>query len=65
VDNNSLIKGLILTTFRTTHEHIFYITAFGISYRYHFCQNFEQQFSESRDFVQNVKYAFYPQTTSK
>jgi len=46
------------TTCLTTHEHTFYITVFGISYRFHFGQNFEQQFSESRDFVQNVKHAF-------
>jgi len=26
------------TIFRTTHEHIFYITVFGISYRFHICQ---------------------------
>jgi len=50
------------TTFRTTHEHIFYITVFGISYRFHICQNVEQHFSGSRDFVQNVNHAHYAQT---
>jgi len=53
------------TTFRTTHKHIFYITVFGISYRFHICQNFEQHFSGSRDFVQNVKHVFHPQTAAE
>jgi len=55
----------LCTTFCTTHEHIFYITVFGISYRFHISQNFEQHFLESRDFVQNSKHAFYPQTASE
>jgi len=51
------------TTFRTIHEHIFYIV-FGNLYRFHICQNFEQHFSGSRDFVQNVKHVFQPQTAA-
>jgi len=51
--------------FRITHEHIFYITIFGMSYTFHICPNFEQHFSGSRDFVQDVKHAFYAQTTSE
>jgi len=35
----------IYTTFRTNHEHISDITVFGISYRFHICQNVEQYFS--------------------
>jgi len=53
------------TIFRTTHEHMFDIIVFGISYRFHICQNFEQHFSESRDFVRNVKHVFHPQTLSE
>ena len=53
------------TFFRTTHEHLFYITVFGISYRFHICQKFEKHFSGSRDFVRNAKHAFYAQTTSE
>jgi len=53
------------TTLHRTHEHIFYIAVFGISYRFHICQNFEQHFSGSGDFVQNVKHVFHPQTASE
>ena len=53
------------TFFGTTHEHLFYITVFGISYRFHICQKFEKHFSGSRDFVRNAKHAFYAQTTSE
>ena len=53
------------TIFRTTHEHMFDIIVFGISYRFHICQNFEQHFSESRDSVRNVKHVFHPQTLSE
>jgi len=53
------------TTVRTTHEHIFYITVFGISYRFHICQNFEQHFSGSRDFGQKIKHPHYSQTASE
>jgi len=28
------------TIFHTTHEHMFYITVFGNSYRFHISQNF-------------------------
>jgi len=59
----SLLKSC--TIFPTTHEHIFYITIFGISYRFNIYQNFEQHFSESRDFLQNVKHAHYGQTASE
>jgi len=51
------IDLLISTTLRTTHEHIFYIAVFGISYRFHMCQNFEQHFPGSWDFVENVKWS--------
>jgi len=44
---------------------MFYITVFGISYKFHICQNFEEHFSASRDFVQNVKHALYPQRASE
>jgi len=40
-------------------------TVFGISYRFHICQSFEQHFSGSRDFVQNVKHAHYAPTASE
>ena len=51
---------LTLATLRTTYEHIFYITVFNISYRFHICQSFEQHFSGSWDFVRNVKHVFHP-----
>jgi len=38
------------TTFRTTHEQIFYITIFGISCRFYICQNFEQHFRIEQHF---------------
>jgi len=62
---NQLFFLQIYTTFRTTHEHIFYITVFGILYRFNICQNFEPHFSGSRDFVQNVKHAHYAQTAAE
>jgi len=46
------------TTFRNTYVHIFYVTVFEISFRFHTCQNFELHYSESRDFQQNVRYGF-------
>ena len=53
----------IYTHFRTTHKHMFYITVFGISSRFHIYQHFEQHFSESRDFVRNVNHVFHAQTS--
>jgi len=58
---SALVLPQIYTIFRTTHEHIFCIIFFVISYRFHMCQNFEQDFSESRGFVQKVKHAHYVQ----
>jgi len=52
-------------TFHLTREHISHIIVFGISFRFRICQNFMQHFSESRDFVQNVKHAHYPKTASE
>jgi len=46
------------TTFQNTYVHIFYITAFIISCRFHTCQQFQLHYSESRDFDQNVRYEF-------
>jgi len=50
------------TIFRTTHEHIFCITVFGISYRFHICQISSNNF---RDFVKNANHALYAQTASE
>jgi len=40
------------------YEHTFYIIVFVIWCRFHFFQNVELHYSESTDFVQNVRYAF-------
>jgi len=39
------------TTFRNTYVHIFYVTVFVISCRFHICQNW-------RDLEQNIRYGF-------
>jgi len=64
-NGKSTVFTRILHNFQHIHKNIFYITVFGISYRFHICQHFAQNFSESRDFVRNVKHVFHTQTASE